>query len=71
MNGKKYYGISVGYKNPTEFCAHRAFKILEKSFEAPFWDYFVNDSKHNFFKPGSKEERQAFGKATWQQKQEN
>ncbi len=48
-----------------------AFKIFEKSFEAPFWDYFVNDSKHDFFKPGSKEERQAFGKAPWQQKQEN
>ena len=48
-----------------------AFKILEKSFEAPFWDYFVNDSKHDFFKPGSKEEKQAFGKAPWQQKQEN
>jgi hypothetical protein len=48
-----------------------AFKILEKSFEAPFWDYFVNDSKHDFFKPGSKEEKQAFGKAPWRQKQEN
>ena len=25
-----------------------AFKILEKSFEAPFWEYFVTDSKHSF-----------------------
>ncbi len=48
-----------------------AFKILEKSFEAPFWDYFVNDSKHDFYEQGSKEEKQAFGKAPWQQKQEN
>jgi hypothetical protein len=48
-----------------------AFKILVKSFEAPFWEYFVNDSKHDFYKQGSKEEKQAFGKAPWQQKQEN
>ena len=46
-----------------------AFKILEKSFEASFWDYFVNDSKHDFYKQGSKEEKGAFDKAPWQQKQ--
>ena len=46
-----------------------AFKILEKSFEAPFWDYFVNDSKHNFFKPGSREEKLAFDSPPWLEKQ--
>ena len=46
-----------------------AFKILEKSFEAPFWDYFVNDSKHDFYKQGSEEERQAFGTPPWLKKQ--
>ncbi len=46
-----------------------AFKILEKSFEAPFWDYFVNDSKHDFYKQGSEEERQAFGTLPWLKKQ--
>jgi hypothetical protein len=46
-----------------------AFRILEKSFEAPFWDYFVNDSKHDFFKQGSKEEKQAFATPPWLRKQ--
>ena len=45
-----------------------AFKILEKSFEAPFWEYFVNDSKHDFYKQGSEEERQAFGTPPWLKK---
>ncbi len=44
-----------------------AFKILKKSFEAPFWEYFVNESKHNFYKQGSREEQQAFAKAPWLQ----
>jgi hypothetical protein len=48
-----------------------AFKILEKSFEAPYWDYYVTDSKHDFYKQDSKEEKQAFGKAPWLQKQGN
>ena len=48
-----------------------AFKILEKSFEAPFWEYFVTDSKHSFFKQGSEEEKQAFDIPWWLQKQEN
>ncbi len=43
-----------------------AFKILEKSFEASFWEYFVNESKHDFYKQGSEEERLAFDKAPWQ-----
>ena len=46
-----------------------AFKILEKSFEAPFWEYFVNEGKHDFYKQGSEEEKRAFDKAPWQQKQ--
>ena len=45
-----------------------AFKILEQSFEAPFWEYFVNESKHVFYKQGSEEEQHAFTKAPWQQK---
>ena len=44
-----------------------AFKILEKSFESPFWEYFVTDSKHSFFKQGSEEEKQAFDKPWWLQ----
>ncbi|MBW1749866.1 MAG: hypothetical protein JRJ37_04045 [Deltaproteobacteria bacterium] len=46
-----------------------SFKILEKSFEAPFWEYYINDSKHDFFKQGSEEERQAFGTPPWLKKQ--
>ena len=44
-----------------------AFKIINKRFEAPFWEYFVNDSKHSFYKKGSEEERQAFDKPYWLQ----
>ncbi len=43
-----------------------AFKILDKSFEEFFWEYFVNESKHCFYKQGSEEERQAFDTAPWQ-----
>ena len=46
-----------------------SFKILEKSFEVPFWEYFVNDNKHNFFKQGSREEKLAFDTPPWLQKQ--
>jgi len=45
-----------------------AFRILEKSFEAPFWEYLVTDSKHSFFKQGSADEKQAFDKPWWLQK---
>lgn len=48
-----------------------AFRILEKSFEAPYWEYYVTDSKHSFYKQGSEEEKQAFDKPWWLQKQEN
>ncbi len=44
-----------------------AFRILEKSFEAPFWEYYVTDSKHSFYKQGSEEEKQAFDKPWWLQ----
>ena len=46
-----------------------AFKIYKPSFEAPFWAYFVTDSKHSFYKQGSKEERQAFDQPFWLQLQ--
>ncbi len=43
-----------------------SFKILDKSFETGFWEYFVNDSKHSFYKKGSDEELQAFDKPAWE-----
>jgi len=45
------------------------FTILEKSFEAPFWEYYVTDSKHSFYEQGSEAERQAFDQPWWLQKQ--
>ena len=36
-----------------------SFRILEKSFEASLWEYFLNDSKHDFYPQGSMEEKQA------------
>ena len=44
-----------------------AFKILNKSFDEFFWEYFVNENKHCFYEQGSEEERRAFDKAPWQQ----
>jgi len=35
-----------------------SFKILDKSFEAPFWNYYADESKHSFYKKGSKEEKE-------------
>lgn len=46
-----------------------AFTIFEKSFEPPFWEYFVTDSKHSFYKQGSEEERRAFDNPFGLQKQ--
>jgi heat shock protein HslJ len=40
------------------------FTIQEKAFEAEFWRYFTDDSKHDFFKPGT--EDSAFEVAPWE-----
>ncbi|MEA3277484.1 MAG: hypothetical protein U9Q81_19810 [Pseudomonadota bacterium] len=42
-----------------------AFKILKKEFEPKFWRYYVTDSIHSFYPPGSKEEAQAFQTPQW------
>jgi hypothetical protein len=39
-----------------------SFKILDKSFEAPFWSYYADESKHSFYKEGSKEEKEVLNK---------
>ena len=39
-----------------------SFKIIDKSFEAPFWNYYSDESKHSFFKEGSKEEKEVLDK---------
>lgn len=44
------------------------FRIFEKRFEAPFWEYYVTDSKHFFYPQGSEEEKQAFDRPWWLQK---
>jgi hypothetical protein len=40
------------------------FTIHDKAFEAEFWRYFTDDSKHDFFKPGT--EDSAFEVAPWE-----
>ena len=35
-----------------------SFKILDKSFEAPFWSYYADENQHSFYKKGSKEEKE-------------
>ena len=39
-----------------------SFKIIDKSFEAPFWSYYTDESKHSFYKKGSKEEKEVLDK---------
>ena len=39
-----------------------SFKIIDKSFEAPFWNYYADESKHSFYKKGSKEEKEVLDK---------
>jgi hypothetical protein len=39
-----------------------SFKIIDKSFEAPFWSYYADESKHSFYKKGSKEEKEVLNK---------
>ena len=48
---------------------HRArgdFKILNKDLETAFWRYYVTDSIHSFYPPGSKEETEVFDVPWWQ-----
>ena len=39
-----------------------SFKIIDKSFEAPFWNYYADESKHSFYEKGSKEEKEVLDK---------
>jgi len=50
------------YKFLKEEEKNRSFKILDKSFEAPFWSYYADESKHSFYKKGSKEEKEVLDK---------
>lgn len=43
-----------------------AFKIHEQAFASKFWRYFTDDSIHDFVKPGSKDEAQAFATPPWE-----
>jgi len=43
-----------------------AFEILDKSLEVAFWRYYLTDSMHSFYPPGSKEELQALETPWWQ-----
>jgi len=42
------------------------FEILNKDLEAAFWRYYRTDSIHSFYRPGSKEEAEAFAVPFWQ-----
>ena len=42
------------------------FTIQNADFVQPFWDYFTNDAKHDFFEPGSAEEARAFSMPPWE-----
>jgi hypothetical protein len=42
------------------------FEILNKDLEAAFWRYHRTDSLHSFYRPGSREEAEAFAVPIWQ-----
>lgn len=42
------------------------FEILNQDLEAPFWRYYRTDSLHSFYRPGSREEAEAFAVPIWQ-----
>ncbi|MGB5742008.1 MAG: META domain-containing protein [Sedimenticolaceae bacterium] len=42
------------------------FTIHDATFETAFWDYFTNDSKHDFYEPGSADEAVAFATPPWE-----
>jgi heat shock protein HslJ len=41
------------------------FRIHEKAFDKEFWRYFTTDSMHDFYEPGSAEEKRAFTTPPW------
>lgn len=41
------------------------YEIMNKDLETAFWRYYVTDSIHSFYKPGSREEAQAFEAPPW------
>jgi len=71
------YGGRIGYQQggPEPLDATRRFleerkqrgdfTIASKALEDAFWSYYQNDSLHDFYKPGSKEETQAFSSQPW------
>jgi hypothetical protein len=50
------------YKFLKEEEKNGSFKIIDKSFEAPFWSYYADESNHSFYKEGSKEEKEVLDK---------
>ena len=50
------------YKFLKEEEKNGSFKIIDKSFEAPFWSYYADESQHSFYKKGSKEEKEVLDK---------
>jgi heat shock protein HslJ len=42
------------------------FTIQEKAFEDEFWQYFVDDSRHDFYPAGSEQEQRAFAIPPWE-----
>lgn len=43
-----------------------AFEIEVLEYEADFWDYFINDTMHDFMEEGSEDEARAFSVEPWQ-----
>lgn len=44
-----------------------AFQILDRALEAAFWRYYRDDSLHSFYRPGSREEAEAFARPPWEE----
>jgi len=74
------YGGRIGYQQggPEPLDATRKFleerkqrgdfTIVTKELDEAFWKYYLNDSIHDFYKSGSKEEASAFSSPPWSPK---
>ena len=52
-------------------CEADAFAIMDPDLEAAFWQYFTDETRHDFMKPGSADEKRAFAVPPWERKAAN
>lgn len=57
------------YRKFLDECNARSdFTISDPALEDAFWRYYLNETPHSFYKPGSREEAQVFAAPPWQRR---